>query len=68
MEKIENVIKVYIVVRRKARIVRPEIIELPDEPHFKLLAVFPNRKRAQLWAWYWQNGEDVYDILERKLA
>ena len=67
-DKIENVIKVFIVVRRKAKIVRPEIVTLNDEPYSKLLAVFPNRKQAKLWINWWYNGEDVYDILERKLA
>lgn len=66
-EKIENIEKVFIVVRRKSKIVRTET-GIEDLSGAKILMVFPNRKNAQTYVNYWMNGEKLYDILERKLA
>lgn len=67
-EKIENIEKVFIVVKRSVRIVKPEIITLTFYGDANLYAVFPNRKNAEKWVNYWNKGGEVYDILERKLT
>lgn len=66
MKKVENIEKVFIVVRRKAKYVRPEII-WNETFDVKTLAVFQNRKQAEKFLKYWVRGKDIYDILERKL-
>lgn len=65
--RIENVEKVYIVVKRKSRLSKPET-GIEDLSSAKILMVFPNRKNAQRYVNYWINGEKTFDILERKLA
>jgi len=64
---IENIEKVFIVVRRKSKIVKPEI-GVYDLTGSKIIMVFPNRKNAEKYIQYWMNGENLYDILERKLG
>lgn len=65
--KIENIEKVYIVSRRKNKKVKPET-GIHDLTGAKIVMVFPNRKNAQVYIKYWINGENLYDILERKLG
>lgn len=66
-KRIENIESVFIVVRRNAKRVKPEI-GVEDLSGANLLMVFPNRKNARRYVNYWMNGEKLFDILERKLS
>ena len=66
IEKVENIEKVFIVSRRKNKKVKPETVDF-DLTGSKIILTFPNRKSAEKYVRYWNNGENLYDILERKL-
>lgn len=65
-DKIENIEKVFIVSRKKNKRVTA-LQDIHDLTGAKIVLCFPNRKNAEKWVRYWVNGEDVFDILERKL-
>ena len=64
--KIENIEKVFIVSKRKNKKVKPET-GIYDLTETKIILVFPDRKNAEKYVRYWMNGENLFDILERKL-
>ncbi len=65
MIKIENIEKVFIVVRKRAKYVRPAEIFNDD---FTSLAVFKNRAQAKTFIAYWSDGNKTMEIHERKLT
>lgn len=66
-DKIENIEKVFIVSKRSSKFVKP--YRFGVEPFLcDVLAVFPNRKNAQEWVNFWDNGSEEFDVLERKLC